>query len=141
LDFGCGPEPVLKVLLNRLGIEVDIFDCYFFPQKTFLNKRYDLITCTEVFEHLKNPLETLILLESLLNEDGVLAVTTLFHTTSNDFSKWWYRRDSTHICFYSPHTFKWIEEHFNFTIEVMDNSSICVLRKNRIQNTSKNIVG
>ena len=129
------------MLLNRLGIEVDIFDCYFFPQKTFLNKRYDLITCTEVFEHLKNPLETLILLESLLNEDGVLAVTTLFHTTSNDFSKWWYRRDSTHICFYSPRTFKWIEEHFNFTIEVMDNSSICVLRKNRIQNTSKNIVG
>ena len=129
LDFGCGPEPVLKVLLNRLGLEVDIFDLYFFPQEVFINKKYDLITCTEVFEHLKNPLDTLVLLESLLNENGILAVKTLFHTTCNDFRNWWYRRDSTHICFYSQHTFKWIEDHFNFIIELIDNNSICVFRK------------
>ena len=129
LDFGCGPGPVLKVLLNRLGIDVDIYDPFFFPEKVFVNKQYDLITCTEVFEHLKNPLEVLTLLESLLRENGILAINTLFHTTSDNFNQWWYSKDTTHICFYSPKTFKWIENNFNLAIDVMDNHSICVLRK------------
>ena len=129
MDFGCGPGPVLKVLLNRLGIDVDIYDPYFYPDKVFEGKQYDLITCTEVFEHLKNPLEIITLLESLLKENGILAVMTLFHTTSDNFCKWWYRRDPTHICFYSPKTFKWLENNFNLVIDAIDNRSICVLRK------------
>ncbi len=130
LDFGCGPGPVLKVLLSRLGFDVDIYDPYFFPERVFEKKQYDLITCTEVLEHLKNPLEVLILLESLLKENGILAVMTLFHTTSDNFKQWWYRRDPTHICFYSPKTFKWIENNFNLTIKTIDNRSVCVLQKN-----------
>jgi hypothetical protein len=129
LDFGCGPEPVLQVLLNDMGIHTDIYDPYFFPVKIYIDKQYNLITSTEVFEHLKNPLETLTLLESLLAENGVLAVKTLFHTTCDDFKSWWYRRDSTHICFYSPRTFAWIEDRFNLKIKKMDNSSICVFQK------------
>lgn len=129
LDFGCGPGPVLNVLLNRLNMDVDIYDPYFFPKKVFQNKQYDLITCTEVLEHLKNPLSTLTLLEALLKENGILAVMTLFHTTSDDFSKWWYRKDPTHVCFYSPQTFEWIQNNFNFEIESIDNYKTCVLRK------------
>lgn len=129
LDFGCGPEPVLKVLLNRLGINVDVYDPYFFPEIPFINKRYELITCTEVLEHLQNPLETLALLESLLAKNGILAIKTLFHTTCHDFNNWWYRSDPTHICFYSPKTFTWIEQNFNFKIKKMDHQSICVLAK------------
>lgn len=129
LDFGCGPGPILKILLNRLDMQVEIYDQYFFPDKTFENKRYDLITCTEVFEHLKNPLETMVLLESLLTDRGLLAVKTLFHTTCDDFNNWWYRKDPTHICFYSPLTFKWIENNFNLSIQILENRSVCVLQK------------
>ncbi|MFZ5648178.1 MAG: class I SAM-dependent methyltransferase [Bacillota bacterium] len=129
LDFGCGPSPVLKVLLNSLGISADVYDPFFFPDKVFLNKRYQLITCTEVFEHLKNPLETIALLGSLLDDNGVLAVKTLFHTTCNDFNKWWYRHDPTHICFYSPRTFEWIGNKFDLNIKKIDNHSICVFGK------------
>lgn len=129
LDFGCGPGPVLKTLLNRLNMEVDIYDQYFFPDNNFKKTTYDLITCTEVFEHLKAPMETLSLLESLLAENGILAIKTLFHPASADFSGWWYRKDPTHICFYSPLTFKWIENNFNLKIKLIDNHSICVLQK------------
>ncbi len=129
LDFGCGPGPVLKVLLERLGMDVDIYDPFFFPEKVFEDKQYDLITCTEVLEHLQDPLATLALLESLLKENGVLAVMTLFHTTAHDFGKWWYLKDPTHVCFYSPRTFEWIQDNFNFTIESIDYRNTCVLRK------------
>lgn len=129
LDYGCGPEPVLQVLLSRMGIPTDIYDPYFFPEQDFLQHRYDLITCTEVLEHCKSPLAVLRQLESLLAEGGVLAVTTLFHTTTDNFSKWWYRRDPTHICFYSPRTFAWLESNFSLKVEFTDKHGICVLRK------------
>lgn len=129
LDYGCGHEPVLQVLLERMGIKTNVYDPYFFPENDFLQYRYDLITCTEVLEHCKNPLATLRLLEALLAEGGVLAVTTLFHTTTDNFNKWWYRKDSTHICFFSPRTFAWLDGRFSLKVEFIDNHSVCVLRK------------
>lgn len=129
LDFGCGPGPVLKALLNERALNVDIYDPYFYPQKVFKGKQYDLITCTEVLEHVRNPLAILKLLESLLDENGVLAVKTVFYTAARDFNKWWYRQDPTHICFYCPQTFAWIGECFNFKIELIDDHSLCVLRR------------
>lgn len=129
LDFGCGPEPVLNKLLSGLGIDTDLYDPFFYPDKAPLNNKYGLITCTEVFEHLRNPQETLNLLETLLGTGGILAVKTLFHITCRDFNSWWYRSDITHICFYSPKTFIWIAGYLKLKIRTMDNNSICVLEK------------
>ena len=107
LDFGCGPGPVLAGLLKEKGFEVDIYDKYFAPEKIFENKKYDLITSTEVLEHLADPLETLKTLKNHLNKNGILAIMTLFHPNNEEgFKKWWYRRDSTHISFYRPKTFE-----------------------------------
>jgi hypothetical protein len=92
---------VLQVLLKKLGFATDIYDPCFHPTQGFLKKRYDLITCTEILEHLKNPLATIRILEGLLKEGGTLAVTTLFYTSTEDFNSWWYRKNSTHITFYS----------------------------------------
>lgn len=130
LDFGCGPRPVLQKLLYETGIDVvDIYDPFFFPGEDFKNKKYDLITCTEVFEHLKNPAETIALLRDRLTDRGLLAVKTLFHTTCDSFEKWWYRQDVTHVSFYSPATFKWIAVNCGFGIRIIDERSICVLER------------
>ena len=105
LDFGSGPGPVLATLLREHGMDVDIYDVYFSPEKSYENKTYDLITCTEVLEHLKDPLPTLRLLVDHLNSQGILAVTTMFHPgVGEEFQNWWYRRDRTHICFYTNRT-------------------------------------
>ena len=107
LDFGSGPEPVLAALLERRGFNVDIYDVFFAPDKIFQSKRYDLITATEVFEHLAHPLETLKLLSRHLNRQGIIVVMTLFHPLDDDiFSDWWYRRYPTHITFFTPRTFE-----------------------------------
>lgn len=111
LDFGSGPEPVLATLLERRGLAVDIYDVYFAPDKVYEHNRYDLITATEVFEHLASPLETLRLLARHVKPNGIVVVMTLFHPRDDQaFLDWWYRRDPTHITFFTPRTFQVMAE-------------------------------
>ncbi len=103
LDFGSGPTPVLAELLKRRGLHVEHFDKFYQPKKVYENKKYDLITSTEVFEHLDEPKQILKMLSKHLNPNGVISLMTLFHTNKQaDFLKWWYRRDPTHIAFFTP---------------------------------------
>lgn len=120
LDFGCGPGPVLADLLEPRELEVDIYDPYFFPKKVFLNKNYDLITSTEVFEHFSDPVKEMELLTSHLKEGSYLAVMTSFHPGPEDFEDWWYKWDPTHIVFYNQQTFKKIASDFDLDIVYSD---------------------
>ncbi len=103
LDFGSGPTPVLAELLKKRGLRVEYFDKFYQPNEIYKNKKYDLIASTEVFEHLENPKKILKFLTSHLEPDGIIAIMTLFHSNKiDDFLKWWYRRDPTHITFFTP---------------------------------------
>jgi hypothetical protein len=110
LDFGCGPGPVLSKLLKENNFETDIYDPYFFPDRVYLGKKYDLIACTEVIEHTKNPLYVFNFFSNYLKTRGKLALMTLFHSGVESFVDWWYRQDSTHICFFSLKTFQYLAE-------------------------------
>ena len=124
LDFGSGPTPVLaKILEKNYGINMDIYDFHYAPEKSFKGNKYDLITSTEVVEHLKEPLEEFRLFESLLKENGILAVMTQFHRNNHEeFVNWHYTRDRTHISFFTPKTMKYIA---NITgLEIIYNDSI-----------------
>lgn len=130
LDFGSGPGPVLAALLEEKGFDVDIYDLYFSPERIFQNKTYDLITCTEVLEHLNQPLETLKLFQQHLNQNGILAVTTMFHPgIGEEFQSWWYRRDRTHICFYTPKTLRYISDVLGFEILMIGDKKTCIFKK------------
>lgn len=85
LDFGSGPEPVLAYLLEtKYNMDVDIYDIFFAPEKVYEGKKYDLITSTEVVEHLEDPIKYFSLFNSLLKEDGYLCIMTLFHRNDKD---------------------------------------------------------
>lgn len=120
LEFGCGPGPVLADLLETEGLKVDLYDPYFFPDKVFLDKNYDLITSTEVFEHFSDPIEEMELLTSHLQEDSYLAVMTSFHPGPEEFEDWWYKWDPTHIVFYNQNTFRKIASDFDLEIIYTD---------------------
>ena len=132
LDFGCGPGPVLAHLLRNKGLDVDIYDPYFFPQKTFLENKYVLITSTEVFEHLKDPLKTTTLLKDHIFSGGILAIMTQFHPGPQEFKDWWYRRDPTHISFFTPKTFKVLAEKINVQVLQFDKKKTSVLKNNLV---------
>ncbi len=123
LEFGSGPGPVLSELLKQKGLKVDIYDKYFSPQKVYENKKYDLITSTEVIEHIQNPLEVFELFSNHIKKDGYLALMTQFHKNKEEnFKKWWYKNDPTHICFFRPYTFEVLANMNGF--EVLSNDLI-----------------
>jgi len=127
LDFGCGPGPVLAQILKNRGLSVDIYDKFYQPKKIFENKKYDLITSTEVFEHLQNPFEILTLFKKHLKKDGIIAIMTLFHqNNTEDFLKWWYRRDPTHTSFYTPKTFEVLCDMCGLKVLKHDNSRVII---------------
>jgi hypothetical protein len=130
LDFGSGPTPVLAELLKRRGLEVEYFDKFYQPKKIYKTKKYDLITSTEVFEHLENPKEVLNLLSNHLNPNGIISLMTLFHTNiESDFLKWWYRRDPTHITFFTPKTIEIMAKECGLKLLKHDSKRVIVLKK------------
>ena len=120
LEFGCGPGPVLADLLEDRNLSVDLYDPYFFPEKVYVDRKYDLITSTEVFEHFSNPIKEMKLLTSHLEEGAYLAVMTSFHPGPEEFEDWWYKWDPTHIVFYNQKTFSKIASEFDLEIIYTD---------------------
>jgi len=130
LDFGCGTTPVLQGILEKHGIKTDIYDPFFFPEKIYENKTYDLITCTEVFEHLYNPMAIMEMFTNHLNKNGLIAIMTMFHPNDKtEFLNWWYRRDVTHISFFSPHTMEYMASRFGLQILMCSKKNICIIQK------------
>jgi cyclopropane fatty-acyl-phospholipid synthase-like methyltransferase len=129
LDFGSGPGPVLDTLIKRRGVSCDIYDKFYQQDKIYEHKTYDLITSTEVFEHLENPKEVLHSLKKSLHVGSHVALMSLFHTNKKeDFLKWWYRRDPTHITFFTPKTLKVLAYECGFELIKHDSKRIALLR-------------
>lgn len=131
LDYGSGPTPVLATILETdYQFDVDIYDLYYAPNKVYQGKMYDIITSTEVIEHLPNPIETLALMYRLLNEGGIVALMTLFHPQDQTiFLDWWYIRDRSHIAFYTPKTIKILAEKIGFQVIYCDDYRQITLKK------------
>jgi SAM-dependent methyltransferase len=125
LDFGCGEGEVLPILLERREITCHRYDIFYFPKKVYEDEQYDLIVSSEVFEHLSKPLEVFKDLLSHLKTHGHLLLMTSFHPSSDEeFLKWYYIQDTTHICFFSMKTFEYLATKFNLKIEKHNNKNI-----------------
>jgi 2-polyprenyl-3-methyl-5-hydroxy-6-metoxy-1,4-benzoquinol methylase len=130
LDFGSGPGPVLYELLKQKGFNMYHFDPFFNNDTTVLQHTYDLITSTEVFEHLSDPLNTFKQLASMLNDNGILAIMTSFHPKDDtQFLSWWYRRDATHIAFYTENTFHTLLKRTKLKQIYTNHKNIIVFKK------------
>ncbi len=130
LEFGSGPTPVLASILKKRGLKVDIYDKFFASEKIFEGKKYDLITSTEVIEHIADVEELFQFFAKHIRVKGYLALMTQFHPNNTElYLKWWYRRDPTHITFYHPHTFEVLAKRFGFTLIFCDKKKNVLLQK------------
>ena len=107
LDFGCGPEPALAHMLEQAGYRMALYDSFYRTDKGVLHKEYDFICATELVEHLHRPGEVLTQLWSLLCPGGWLGVMTKLVLDADAFSRWHYKNDPTHVCFFSEATWRW----------------------------------
>lgn len=128
LDFGAGTGPVLAKLLEADSYLITCYDPYFWPNQDALKNSYDFIFACEVVEHLRAPREEFLRIRNLLKPGGVLAIMTLLFEPEIDFASWYYRRDPTHIVFYSKKTFAWIAETFGFSQPEFQNGRLICAR-------------
>ncbi len=126
LDYGCGRHPILQELYKDCNITN--YDYYFYNDKIYLNKKYDLILVIEVIEHISDIKTTIEELLSLLNDGGMIYIHTKLYDDNTDFNKWWYFRDITHISFFSKDTFLYIKNKYKLNIEFLDD--YVIIKKN-----------
>jgi len=118
LDFGCGPGPTISKMFQENGLKMDIYDPIFFPNDYALKSQYDFISCTEVVEHLFDPAKTLNLIDLILKKSGWLGVMTKIYDKSIIFEDWYYRKDPTHVAFYSKQTLETIADMMDWKCEI-----------------------
>lgn len=114
LDFGCGPSPALAKSLGP-DYQIDLYDPFFFADFDLQGKTYDFVMTTEVVEHFTNPNAEFFKLKSLLKPGASLWIMTQLFREEVDFRNWYYRRDPSHIFFYSEKAFTWIQKEFGFS--------------------------
>ena len=116
LDFGSGHSPVLAELLKQRGYSIQLYDPFFCPNPGALDHKYDFVVACEVAEHFFEPASEFIRLRRLVKDGGSLFLMTLLvEPQKQDFTSWYYRKDPTHVVFYSANTIRWIAQRFGFS--------------------------
>lgn len=114
LDFGSGTGPVIAKMLIDKGFQVSNYDLYFANDLTLLEKKYNYVSCCEVMEHFKNPLQEFQLLRNLLLPNGKLYCKTNVFQNQKPFENWYYKDDPTHVFIYQKETLDWIQKNLHF---------------------------
>lgn len=115
LDFGAGTGPVAASILREQGYHVELYDPFFSNDRQKLETTYDYVICCEVIEHFHDPASEFRLLRSLINPKGGLICMTQLYREDNDFKKWRYKDDETHVFFYHPKSLEWIKSEYSFS--------------------------
>lgn len=128
LDFGCGPGPTLSVMFAEAGHRMDLYDCFYAPERAVWACRYEFITATEVVEHLHHPGEELDRLWALLRPRGCFGVMTKLALDREAFSHWHYKNDPTHVSFFSRQTFAWLAGEWGAGIDFIGQDVIILTK-------------
>ncbi len=129
LDFGSGPGPTLHLMAQEAGFSCAHYDPFFNKDTALLTQTYDFITCTEVAEHFHSPAKEFVRLGGRLRPGGWLGVMTTRYSDEIDFEKWSYRRDKSHVCFYTDRSFEVIRERFGFESVDFVSPTVVLLEK------------
>jgi hypothetical protein len=112
LDFGCGKTKLLAKIYGESNMTVDSYDVFFHPEELIWQKNYDFIVLSEVIEHLAQPLEVMQKLKAILSPNGQIFIKTkLYPETKAAFTNWFYKRDATHVQFFSTEALETLGKH------------------------------
>jgi len=132
LDFGSGPGPTLSLIFEEAGYTMNIYDHFYAKHEEVLTENYDFITSTEVVEHLYQPKKVLDGLWSLINEGGLLCLLTQPYPRAEEFASWYYKKDPTHVCFFSLETMQFLAKIWQAELEVIS-KDIFIFTKGKVQ--------
>jgi hypothetical protein len=124
LDFGCGQTPTLSVLFKEAGFECADYDLHFANDPSVLEKQYDFLTCSETMEHFVRPREEFESILRLVKPGSWIGIMTQLRDEAPPFSTWFYKDDTTHLCFFSRKTFQWLEKIYGLHAEFHPNGVV-----------------
>lgn len=127
LDFGSGPGPTLSVMLEEAGYHMAIYDHFYAHRPEVLLQHYDFICSTEVWEHLSQPGRVVEQLFSCLKPNGIIGIMTK-RIPSDDFGKWHYIKDPTHITFFADKTFEYLAKKYHCELRLLTNDVALLIR-------------
>lgn len=128
LDFGAGKEAVMTKLLNEEGHDATAYDPLY-AMDDLSKAPFSLIIMNEVIEHLHDPATILDQLVSLLAPQGFLYINTELTDTTNDFKRWWYRSDPTHVHFYAEQTMHYLAHKFSLHLRSNNHKNRALFQK------------
>ena len=131
LDFGSGPEPTLSVIMEELGYKMDIYDYFYHNEPKVFENSYDFITTTEVIEHLHKPYDEILKLWRCLKSGGVLGIMTAFRPSEIKFEDWYYKRDLTHVRFFTETSFRWLATSLDAELIIPQKDVVILKKRNR----------
>jgi len=130
LDFGCGESLLLSDMMIDRGMSCDYYDPVYHPSAEYRDSRYDLIVSVEVFEHLLDPMAVFTQLISLLHSGGYLAIRTELHSEDiEQYLRWYYPKDPTHVVFFSTDTFRHMCRVSDCQYVIDNAKNIIIIRK------------
>lgn len=132
LDYGCGPGPVLGMMLREQGLDVVDWDPIFKadPTAIALDVTYDFLTCTEVAEHFYDPRSEFNTFDRLVRDGGLIAILTSFQPDNEKtFQKWHYIRDPTHVVFYGKETVEVLARERGWVDLTFPGKNVAIMRK------------
>ncbi len=128
LDFGSGPEPVPAMMLRDRGCAVSAYDPFFAPGDAWRKASWDAILVHEVAEHLCEPGAALTELAALLAPGGAMCIRTRFPPENReDFGRWHYRMDETHVGFFAARSMEWLAERLGLELALLESPDRAVL--------------
>ena len=140
----------VEIIKKELGIECYYGDATNLSQVK-IDKKFDVIVCGELIEHIANPGLMLDGLKRFMNKDTILIITTpnpwrdlwVYNIFNNNNEGNWLNKE--HVCWYSYQTLKQLLERYNYKevsydyyyAENYSNQDATILRK--IKNLIKKI--
>lgn len=129
LEFGCGPGPALADMLQSAGHHVTLYDAFYYPDASALQSAsFDVVTATEVIEHLHHPDQVIAAWFDYLAPGGRIGIMTKTVIDAQRFAQWHYKNDPTHVCFYSAETFDYIAKTHGATWRAVANDAFIFVR-------------
>jgi hypothetical protein len=132
IDWGSGPNPAASNIMRNQGLSVFSWDPYFsaadIPQKAY----YDLGICIEAAEHFIQPQKDFSAFFETL-KPGAFAVihTHLAPKDDNEFLRWWYTEDITHVSYYSVRALELLGEMNNAKLITIEKDKLAVFKKTK----------
>ncbi|WP_144211689.1 methyltransferase domain-containing protein [Shewanella donghaensis] len=116
LNFGRVMDRVSLDKIELAGHHLYQYDPFAKTDQQLFKQQYDFICCYRVLEHFQQPAKEWQLLSKLLKPDGWLAINTSLLTDLNNFSKWHFKNNPTHVSFYRQQTFEYLAQHSEFKL-------------------------